>query len=321
MKGAAANERKNIKTWSTPYSREERRLVPCALCGGGGFKPRFACREGFSYVSCRRCGLVQMNPQPVPAAIAERYGREHGEEYLGYETANEGAFLNLQKYSLEDAGFFELEKTLLHRKLGKVGKILDVGCATGALLEMLTARGWKAQGVEISKPQAEYCRKRGLEVFCMPLEEGHFPDESFDVVLASHLIEHLNRPSDFVREVYRILKKGGRFFVTTPDIAGFQARVFRGRWRSAIFDHLYLFSARTLKKMLGRAGFVVERKACWGGLAAGLAPPPVKSFLDGAAKMFGFGDVMILRSVRPAGLSTTGFYGILGHEEIPVRNL
>jgi 2-polyprenyl-3-methyl-5-hydroxy-6-metoxy-1,4-benzoquinol methylase len=152
--------------------------------------------------------------------------------------------------------------------------------------------------VEISDAQAEHCRNRGLNVSALPLEENAFPQESFEAVLASHLIEHLNNPGAFVREVYRILKPGGRFYVTTPNIAGFQARLFGGGWRSAIFDHLYLFSRTTLSALLQSAAFRVETCRTWGGLAAGIAPKPIKAFFDKAAKVFGAGDVMILRALK-----------------------
>jgi SAM-dependent methyltransferase len=291
----AANDqsplRMSVKTWSTPVMGEECRPVPCTLCGGNVFIPYFSCNDSgatFSYVRCAHCGLVQINPQPEPAAVASRYDR--GEDYLAYEQKNEAAFLRLQDLALRDAGFFALEKTN--------GRILDIGCATGALLASLETRGWTVQGVEISGPQAAYCRHRGLNVSSLPLEENHFPPEYFDVVSASHLIEHLNDPGVFVREIYRILKKGGRFYVTTPNIAGFQARLFGGRWRSAIFDHLYLFSRKTLCVLLERAGFRIERCSTWGGLAAGTAPKPVKALFDRAAKRFGFGDVMIVRALK-----------------------
>jgi SAM-dependent methyltransferase len=288
----------SVKTWSTPVKTgEERRQVPCTLCGGGAFVPRFSCNDplgGFSYVRCARCGLVQINPQPDPVSVASRYGSKYGKDYLAYEQKNEAAFLRLQELALRDAGFFALEK-----KNGP-GRILDIGCATGALLASLAKRGWTVQGVEISGPQAEYCRGRGLTVSSLPLEENRFPPECFDAVSASHLIEHVNDPGAFVREIYRILKKGGRFYVTTPNIAGFQARLFGGRWRSAIFDHLYLFSRTTLCALLERAGFRIERCSTWGGLATGIAPKPVKALFDLSAKRFGFGDVMIVRAVKSA---------------------
>jgi SAM-dependent methyltransferase len=291
-----------MKTWSTPVTARQSDSIPCAVCGGGRFKPWFAC-EGFSYVKCLSCALVQINPQPAEKEVRRRYGEEHGEDYLAYELANEAAFLRLQELALEDAGFSDLERGLFKQAREKVPakapSVLDIGCATGALLAKLRERGWLVRGVEISAAQAEYARReRKLEVWTEPLEENHFPKESFDAVLASHLIEHLNRPESLVREVYRILKKGGRFFVTTPNTAGFQSRFFREKWRSAIFDHLYLFSAKTLTALLARSGFRVEKTVTWGGLAAGLAPRPLKKFADRAAKRLGLGDVMIIRAAK-----------------------
>jgi SAM-dependent methyltransferase len=243
---------------------------------------------------------VQINPQPVPAAVQSRYREEHGADYLAYEQANEAAFLRLQKLALQDAGFFG------HIAAGEPGappippQILDIGCATGALLAFLREQGWHTTGVEISPPQAEYARrKRNLDVRTRPLEENRFPPASFRVVLASHLIEHLNDPAALVREVYRILIPGGFFYVTTPNIAGFQARLLGRRWRSAIFDHLYLFSAKTLQALLGQSGFRVEKTATWGGLAAGLAPPRIKAWADRTAKRLNAGDVMIVKAAKP----------------------
>jgi len=292
-----------IKTFSTPVITEEKKPVPCAICGGELFRHALSC-EGFSYVRCAKCGLVQMNPQPLEAEIRRRYDDRSGEEYLSYELANEESFLTLALLALKDARFDEIETELLANSVGvasnlpaKPPRLLDIGCATGSLLAHLRERGWETTGVEVSGPQAEYGRRqRNLDVRNLPLEENRFLAASFNVVLASHLMEHLNAPAALVAEVCRILAPGGRFFVTTPNISGFQARLFRGRWRSAIFDHLYLFSAKTLSRLLEEKGFVIERIRTWGGLAAGLAPAPVKRIFDRAAKRFGFGDVMILRA-------------------------
>ena len=235
-----------------------------------------------------------MNPQPVKDEILTRYSRTFGEDYLSYELENEAAFLKLQQLALKDANFDKYEKTLLLRAKDTPPSVLDVGCATGALLDFLRGKGWRVTGVEIS-PCAGYAqKKRGLDVRKLPLEENQFAESSFDAVLASHLIEHLNDPRSFLTEARRILKNDGRIFITTPNISGLQARLCRSRWRSAIFDHLYLFSARTLTKLLTNTGFKVKSVSTWGGLAAGLAPSWVKRPLDFLAKPLGFGDVMIV---------------------------
>ena len=290
--------RQPIKTWSTPVTdEEERRPIPCALCGGGRFKPSLSC-EGFSYVKCAVCGLVQMNPQPAPADVQRRYGQSFGNEYLAYELENEAAFLNLQKLALADAGFERIERELMERNDAAPG-VLDVGCAAGALLAFLRGRGWRATGVEIS-PSADYARReRGLDVRRQTLEGCQFPAETFDLALASHLIEHLNDPGAFFREMWRVMRPGAYLLLTTPNISGFQARLMGSRWRSAIFDHLYLFSKRTVMAMLKTHGFIAEGAYTWGGLAAGIAPAPVKALADRAAKFLGAGDVMLVKARKP----------------------
>ena len=287
-----------VKTWSTPVSAGDRRIVPCALCGGLSFKAALTC-EGFAYVKCNRCALVQINPQPPAEDVMRRYRDHYGDDYLSYELKNETAFLALQQLSLAGAGLDRIE-TELKRFAVSSGRekpsVLDAGCATGALLAWLRDRGWQVCGVEIS-PSAGYARiERGLDVRSLPLEESRFPPDSFDMVLASHLIEHLNAPADFIREAWRILRPAGLLLLTTPNIAGFQSRLFGSGWRSAIFDHLYLFSVKTLRRMLTGAGFSIEGVYTWGGLAAGAAPRYLKRMADRLVKPLGLGDVMLIKA-------------------------
>jgi SAM-dependent methyltransferase len=290
----------SIKTWSTPVSEEELRPVPCALCGNSDevkFLSFLSC-EGFSYVKCNSCGLVQINPQPFAEDVERRYRHSYGNEYLSYQLKNETAFFELQKLSFADMGFDRMEKKLKDRSGGQP-KVLDIGCATGVMLAFLQDRGWQTSGVEIS-PSAEYARnERGLNIYRHTLNNCRFPPESFDLVLASHLVEHLNDPQALLAEIFRILRPGAYLILITPNIGGFQARLLDSRWRSAIFDHLYLFSKRTITAMLSTHGFITEGIYTWGGIAAGLAPSPIKFFADKAAKALGLGDVMAVKAQKP----------------------
>jgi 2-polyprenyl-3-methyl-5-hydroxy-6-metoxy-1,4-benzoquinol methylase len=286
------------KTWSTPVREEKTRIIPCALCGGSIFLPALVC-EGFTYVRCKSCRLVQINPQPEKSEVLNRYNQMFAKDYLSYELENEDAFLKLQQLALKDSGFKKIEKKLFsHVDSKEPPRILDIGCATGALLSWLEKRGWRVTGVEISDCAGYAKNKRNLDIYSLTLEEIKFENEFFNIILASHLIEHLNDPRSFLVEVNRILKKNGRLFITTPNINGFQARITGSRWRSAIFDHLYLFSIQTIKKMLNASGFAIESRHTWGGLAAGLAPVFIKKPADFLAKQFNCGDVMIIQAKK-----------------------
>lgn len=213
----------------------------------------------------------------------------YDESYLSYELANEDAFFHLMQLTLEDFGFFPLAE---ERGFGK-GKFLDVGCATGRLLLHLKDLGWKVQGVEVCRPAADYGRlHRDLAIATLPLEQCSFGAHSFDVVHASHLIEHLEDPRSFLGEVHRILSPRGLLMLTTPNEASLQARVMGKKWRSLIEDHVHLFSARNLGRLLEEQGFTILKQVTWGGIPQGMAPGPVKKAVDTLAKTLGFGDVV-----------------------------
>jgi SAM-dependent methyltransferase len=251
----------------------------------------------YAFVRCASCGLVQQNPQSEPEAVAARYD----EAYLRYEEEHQYAYRDLELLALDDLGLDARSASLFAsiETNGRRPVALDVGCATGALLVALRDRGWKPQGVEISEAQARYGEDRhGLPIFAGRLEEAGFPDASFDLVHASHLIEHLNDPASFLGEVSRVLAPGGLLALTTPNADGFQARLLGPRWRSAIYDHLYLFSLRNLCALLESKGFAVEQKVTWGGWAAGLNPTFIKKPMDKLAKAQGWGDVMAILAKR-----------------------
>ena len=196
------------------------------------------------------------------------------------------------RLGLQDVGFDELVK-------GLPPVFMDVGCATGLLLAEMKSRGFTEQGVEICAPAAEFGRRtRGVSIHTGTLEEAAFSDESFGIIHCSHLIEHLTDPVSFVREVRRLLVPGGLFLVTTPDIRGFQSLLFRERWRSAIHDHMVLFSRHSLRRLLKGAGFRVLKRRSWGGLARGSAPAPLKTAVDRICKVLNQGDVMIMAARR-----------------------
>ncbi len=274
-----------MKTFSKkPGTQEQSDRIGCPVCGSDSFHPHWETGES-SWVRCTECSLLLQNPQPVTDDIIERYD----EEYFHYERQNEEAFLNLMHLGLRDIGF---------DSLGMAGRdeksFLDIGCATGRLAAFLREAGWDAQGVEVCRPAAEF----GINTHKVPihigtLEDAGFEENRFDIVHNSHVIEHINQPDEFMAGIYRILKPGGYYICTTPNALGLQALLFQEKWRSAIPDHLFLFSRRTLPLLAEKAGFRVIRHRTWGGLGMGTAPLWLKKTADRLVKPLGWGDVMI----------------------------
>lgn len=241
---------------------------------------------GYSFQRCIGCGHIYQNPRPKADDLARRYDAE----YRDYEIKNAYKFFDLMRLGLEDVGFSQLEASLPAEK-----RFLDVGCATGMLVACMRDRGWSSEGVEVCEAAARYgAEKRSITIHTGSLETVSFPDDSFDMVHSSHVIEHVSDPNVFLTETFRILKPGGWCLCATPNTASFQARFYGKAWRSAIADHVHLFSLSLLTLLFEQTGFTVLRHKTWGGLAQGIAPVPIKHCFDRAAKWLGFGDVMII---------------------------
>jgi 2-polyprenyl-3-methyl-5-hydroxy-6-metoxy-1,4-benzoquinol methylase len=277
------------KTYSSVPGEERQETVPCPCCGSRDYRPFLAC-NGFGFVKCRSCAIVFQNPRPVFDDVRRRYAAD----YFSYELDNESTFFGLMKLGLKDIRF--RDRTMESRT---PRTFLDIGCATGMLIESMKGEGWDARGVDVCRESAEYGKQhRGVDIFPGTLDEARFTEGQFGVVHFSHLIEHVPDPRGFLGEVRRILSPGGFAVITTPNIDGLQARLFGKSWRSAIADHLVLFSKKTLTRLVKESGFEIRQTVTWGGLAVGTAPVPIKRPVDKLAKKWGFGDVVMLLAAK-----------------------
>jgi 2-polyprenyl-3-methyl-5-hydroxy-6-metoxy-1,4-benzoquinol methylase len=116
--------------------------------------------------------------------------------------------------------------------------------------------GWGVVGVEPDKQAVKVARERfGLNVLEGVLEEIASPDDTFDAITMNHVVEHLPDPINTFRECGRILKKGGRLVMTTPNIESLGYRMYQEAWRGLeVPRHLFLFSPPTLRACVERSG-------------------------------------------------------------------
>ncbi len=193
-------------------------------------------------VQCRNCGLIYVNPRPVIRNLMVNYVRMVDESYLAQE---KGRRLSAQPI----LNFF--------KKWKKMGRLLDIGCATGFLLDEAKKYGWEVYGVEISKWAVEHARENlGLEnIFEGTLKKAHYPDNYFDAIILKDTIEHLSDPKETLIEIRRILKPSGLLCINTPNISSLMSKILGAKWWGVKQAHLFYFTPKTLYKMLDIAGF------------------------------------------------------------------
>jgi len=131
-------------------------------------------------------------------------------------------------------------------------RILDVGCGTGANLEMLSQFG-EAEGVDVSDDALEFCRRKGLRAQKGLAEKLPFDDETFDLTTALDVIEHLDDDVAGLREMLRVTKKGGYSLIFVP--------AFMWLWgvQDEISNHRIRYTRKQIVERVEKAGYKVER--------------------------------------------------------------
>jgi SAM-dependent methyltransferase len=163
----------------------------------------------------------------------------------------------------------ELRREFLLREVRPGDRALDLGCGEGLFTAELARAGTSALGVEVApaalrRAQAQHA---GLEFRLAPIE-GPLPleDNSFELVWASEVIEHVADTAGWLSEVRRVLAPGGRLLLTTPSHG--RLRLALGgieRFSEPLGDHLHLYTRRSLEALLRQFGFAEVHVRAVGG--------------------------------------------------------
>ena len=229
-------------------------VVLCPLCEGVRNRT-VAVKFGLRIARCRGCGLVFANPRLVRPEVEKRYeSPEFIAEYLEAHRANPGG------YDLEFLrGHHRLYLDWIKDRLFAGARLLDVGCGAGFFLKAAEADGWTAEGTEISRRLAAYARDIvGVKVLLGTLPELTLPERAFDVVTLFDVLEHVPDPLRTLEEAARLLRPDGVVLISTPDYDSL-SRLFLGTPWAVLSpaEHLSLFTERTLRGLVERAGLSV----------------------------------------------------------------
>lgn len=169
----------------------------------------------------------------------------------------------VEYHKLEDSlWWFLARRDIFSRLLSffpRDSKILEVGCASGALLQHLARQGFtNLWGVDISEEAVRRARDRGLarvaiaDAVALPFESG-----TFDIVVSSDVLEHIPNDEGAVKEWARVLKPGGTLFLFVP------AHPFLWSAHDEVNEHLRRYRKEEVLDLLEKAGFVVDRASYW----------------------------------------------------------
>jgi len=234
-----------------------------------------------------RCGLVWLDPMPAEEDIEQFYETYYTHQdkappnnYLRGAYRRLAAGYTASRYGYRSNGGSRLDQILgrliyllpgrradldarvFFLKSQSGGRLLEVGCGGGAILNSLQKLGWATEGLDFDPNSIRNAQAKGLKVHLGGLEQQEYPDNTFDVIVMSHVIEHVPDPLALLRECLRIVKLGGKVVTITPNANSWGHHLYGVDWRGLEPPrHLHIFTQKSLTKIALMAGF--EKNKCW----------------------------------------------------------
>lgn len=200
-------------------------------------------RERYTLLRCPACSVVWLTNPPKPE-----------EMHLHYTDA----YHKLISDGSKNSPRFELrQKVVMQHK--QSGALLDAGCGSGWFLASLSGKSWELYGIEMSPDAAKSTELRsGAKVFVGDVLDASFPRESFDVITAFDVLEHLSEPREVIAKLASWLKPGGILYIQVPNTDSAEARVFGTYWQGLELPrHLFHYSPTSLRVLAESAGLGV----------------------------------------------------------------
>ena len=211
--------------------------------------------KSFQVWQCASCSLRFTQDIPGEAEIAEYY---KSSDYISHSETNKGIinwlYLQVRRFTLSSKRKFIQKKTGLQK-----GSVLDIGAGTGAFLNEMNEAGWITKGLEtddqvITRAAAVYGLQLKPSAQLFELEEN-----SFDVITLWHVLEHVHRLHEYIDQIKKICRPGGKIFIAVPNYTSFDAVKYSSDW--AAYDvprHLYHFSPAAMQALMQQHGCVIE---------------------------------------------------------------
>ena len=235
---------------------------PCVCCQQSTFTKLFDSydfdtgKKRFSLETCNNCHLTRSSPVLSQTELSAYYSKDY------YGSSRQKFNPLVESWTIWSNN--RLAKTILKSAQHSIGdknktpKVLDIGCGRANLLKAFRNHGCECHGVERSdfpdEPDLE-----NITIYKQDFLDKEFNENSYDIIVIWHVLEHLTDPVRTIRKAQKLLKTDGSLIVAVPNFASYQRIIFGKHWfHLDLPRHTYHFDPNSLSTLFLNSGLRIK---------------------------------------------------------------
>ncbi len=149
---------------------------------------------------------------------------------------------------------------VINKKNKPKSKIIDVGAGLGHLISEISDE-FEKYAIDISEYSTNYIKSEypNIKTYCGKFSKNLFKKNFFDTIISYHVIEHLEGPIDFIKDLKYCLKSGGTIILGTPNRSCLAELIYKGNFRLYSKQHITIFTKQKLIQLLKEHGFKIKK--------------------------------------------------------------
>lgn len=222
------------------------------------FDDRYGYPGYFTVYRCTNCGFGQTVPELTGPALGELYTNYYPRKDITVSSV-QGSAAPVKQAWFGLRSWWRGTDNTCHWHIQPHTKVLDIGCGSGVSLLEIQALGAEAYGTEEDRNVEKIAQALGLKIFFGDIMQAGYPDQFFDTITMSQLLEHISDPVQFLKNVKTKLKPTGQVVMSFPNIDGSQQQHTGRKWINwHIPFHVNFFTRQSIQQVAEQAGFTIQ---------------------------------------------------------------
>jgi SAM-dependent methyltransferase len=240
------------------------KAIFCPVCKSKSIKPFLNARgthgkdtisrEIFTYYVCNICQVIFL--------VGINFDAGYYKKYYFFTGNPRTSFLGEIEKFITGLSYNYKQKIILSSVTSpnKTIRVLDVGCGQGGFLKNLDDRKFEKFGIELDRKEYQICKNKNLNVYSSDIMNMDFKGNTFDAITLWHVIEHIPHPVKLFVKLDKLLKKGGKLFISTPNTSSFGFKIALGQWfHMDAPRHVILYNSFSMLALCKDSSFEVEK--------------------------------------------------------------